>query len=344
MSTRHSSGPPRIHRAAFAAVVGALSAMYVLAYAWANPEFISDFDQVWGAARALVAGDNPYEKVGPRLQYHWHWPLYYPLPAVILASPLAFVSVVAARAIFAGVSAALLAWAVTRDGFARWPLFLSISFVVAVELVQWSTLLTAAILMPSLGWLAVTKPNLGIAIGAQARTNRALLVIASGSLVLLAASFAILPGWFGDWTERVQAAPHFKAPVTRPLGFLLLLALLRWRRPEARLLTALALVPQTPTFYDHIFVFVVPRTSRETLLLTVCTFGVYFVIGFGSPPDATFEVWGNLLARATVYLIYLPALVMVLRRPNEGDVPAIALRVEAAIKASASRALAMVRR
>jgi hypothetical protein len=46
------------------------------------------------------------------------------------------------------VSAALLAFAITRDGFARWPLFISIAFMVNVELVQWSNLLAAAMLTP----------------------------------------------------------------------------------------------------------------------------------------------------------------------------------------------------
>ena len=335
--------PRRSARIALAAALGVCSALYVVAFAWANPDFVSDFDQVWGAARALVAGDNPYEAVGPGRQYPWRWPLYYPLPAVILATPLAPLPVVAARAVFAGVSAALLAWAITRDGFARWPLFLSISFVTAIELTQWSPLLTAAMLMPSLGWLAVTKPNLGAVMAAHAESNRTLFILVGGSLALLVVSFAVQPGWVGDWLEKVRSAPHFKAPVVRPFGVVLLLALLRWRRPEARLLAALALVPQTPTFYDHVFVFAVARTFRESLALTVCTFVVFFVIGFNAPLPS-FDAWGDLLARATVYLIYLPALVMVLRRPNTGHVPEFLTRFEQFVRAGATRALAGFRR
>jgi hypothetical protein len=341
--TTAPSPPRRSARLALAVALGVCSAVYVVAFAWANPDFTSDFDQVWGAARALVAGDNPYDAVGPGRQYPWRWPLYYPLPAVILTTPLAALPVVAARAVFSGVSAALLAWAITRDGFARWPLLLSISFVTAIELSQWSPLLTAAMLMPSLGWLAVTKPNLGAAMAAHAESNRALLMLVGGSLLLVAASFAVQPGWVADWLDKVRSAPHFKAPVVRPFGFALLLALLRWRRPEARLLAALALVPQTPTFYDHVFVFTVARTFRESLALTVCTFAVFFVIGFNAPLPS-FDAWGDLLARATVYLIYLPALVMVLRRPNTGDVPELVSRFEQLVRAGTTRALAGFRR
>jgi hypothetical protein len=98
--------------------------------------------------------------------------------------------------------------------------------------------------------------------------------------------------------------------------------LAKWRRPEARLLAALACVPQTPTFYDHVFVFVVPRTSRETLVLVVLTFAVYFAVAF-APTFTTFQQWGDFVAAATILFVYAPAVIMVLRRPNEGAAPRV---------------------
>ena len=83
---------------------------------------------------------------------------------------------------------------------------------------------------------------------------------------------------------------------------------------------ALACIPQKPTFYDHVFVFVVARTARESLLLVVLTFAVYFAVAFASPFD-TFQQWGDFVANATSALIYAPAVIMVLRRPNEGTTP-----------------------
>jgi hypothetical protein len=202
-----------------------------------------------------------------------------------------------------------------------------------VELVQWSPLLLAATLIPSLGWLAVTKPNLGLAMTAHAQSDRTLVVTILGSLILVLVSFLIQPGWFTDWLGLVRSAPHFRAPVARPFGALLLLALIRWRRPEARLLAVLALVPQTPTFYDHLFAFVAARTFRETLLLSAGTVGVYLVLNVYSPIP-TFMEWGNILAHATVVLVYLPAVILVLRRPNEGELPAIINRLARVIARS----------
>jgi hypothetical protein len=313
--------PSRLTRAAIAATVSLAAGLYVWAYARANPDFVSDFDQLWASGRALLDHRNPYDVVGPRGAFLWKWPLYYPLPAVILVAPLGAMSVVAARIVFAAVSVGLFAYAITRDGWGRLLLLLSISFVTAVELVQWSPLLAAGMLLPWIGWVAAAKPNLGAAMAAHASSRMALVVMFIGSTVLIIASFVILPGWLGPWLENVRSAPHFIAPVVRPGGILLLAVLAKWRRPEARLLAALACVPQTPTFYDHVLVLLVARSARESLVLVCLTFGVYFAVAFAAPFDS-FQQWGDFVANATLALVYAPAVIMVLLRPNEGPVPA----------------------
>ena len=64
----------------------------------------SDLDQVWYAATALRHGLNPYDVIGPTATwFHWNWPLYYPMPAVLLALPLSFLPLAVARYVFVGV-------------------------------------------------------------------------------------------------------------------------------------------------------------------------------------------------------------------------------------------------
>src|SRR5215211_4482956 len=210
---RPVSAPSTRLRIAFALAVGVACGAYVLAFGLTNPDFTSDFDQVWGGASALLHGQNPYDVVGPGKQYPWSWPLYYPLPALLIVMPLGFLPILAARVVFAGVSAALVAFGISRDGFARWPLFISISFVTAVELCQWSNLQLAAMLLPALGWVAVAKPNIGAAMAVQARTDRALIIMAGGSAALVALSFLVLPDWPRQWLENVRSAPHFRSPL-----------------------------------------------------------------------------------------------------------------------------------
>ena len=323
-STRPVAPPPPARSTRLAIALGAALAagFYVWAYARANPDFVSDFDQVWAAARGLWNHRDPYKLVGPRGAFLWKWPLYYPLPALLIASPLGLLPLIAARVIFAAFSAGSLAYALSREGYARLLSLLSISFVTAVELVQWSPLLTAGMLLPSLAWTGVAKPNLAAAMAAYWSSRKTVIVMAIGAAALTAISFLLQPNWAGEWWANVRSAPHFVAPILRPGGVLLLVVLAKWRRPEARLLAALACVPQTPTFYDHVFVFVVPRTSREVLALVVLTFAVYFAVAFAAP-FTSFQQWGDFVAGATILFIYAPAVIMVLRRPNDGTAPRV---------------------
>jgi hypothetical protein len=237
------------------------------------------------------------------------------MPALVLTAPLGLLPVVPARMVFAGISTAFLAFAIARDGFARWPLFLSIPFMVNVELVQWSNLLAAAMLIPLLGGIAAAKPNIGLSMVAHADRLRAVWSIVIGGVILIALSFAVFPGWVRFWLDNTRSAPHVLPLLLRPGGPLLLAALVRWRRPEARLLAALGCTPLTPTFYDPVLLYLVTQTFREALVLTVCTFALFFLVAF-SGPIRTAAQWGDIVATGSVWLVYLPCVIMVLRRPN----------------------------
>lgn len=314
-----SSARWRIAVAAFVAVV---SALYVRAHGLSQPSFVSDFDQVWAASRALLAGSDPYAEIGPEAPFKWKWPLYYPLPALLLTSPLAYLPVLHARMLFAGVSAGIFTWAVSTRGWNHWPIFLSITFYVSVDLVQWSPLLASAFFLPIVGAVVAAKPNFALPIATAARTHTHVLWILAGTALLLAISFLARPDWLASWLGHLSAAPHFKAPVTRPFGFLLLLAVLKWRRPEARWLLGLSLIPQAPTFYDQLLLVAVCLTWRQTAILAAGTWVLFFFVGAQGPqPD--YAAWGSVVGNATIWSCYLPCLVMLLRRPNEGTLPVL---------------------
>jgi hypothetical protein len=313
-------------RLAFAVGLTVVAAAYSYLHGLANPQFTSDFDQVWAGARALLDGKDPYVVVGPGREFGWPWPLYYPLPALLVASPLGLVPVFVARALFAGVSSGLLAWAVTRDGWSRLPIFISVSFLITIELGQWSALYAAAFFLPSLGVIGIAKPNFAIPLVAGAHRPRTVTWVLVGAIGLLAISQVLQPGWHESWLANLRAAPHFKPHVVRPLGFLMLLAALRWRRPEARWLLALAVIPQAPSFYDQLLLAVVCLTSREALIFAASTVVLFFYVGFNTPqPD--YLSWGRLVGNGTLWICYFPALAMVLRRPNEGPLPRWAERI-----------------
>jgi hypothetical protein len=187
-------------------------------------------------------------------------------------------------------------------------------------------LYTAAFFIPPLAAVAVAKPNLGAALVASDRSGWTTVWLAGGTIVLLVASLIIQPGWHEAWLQNVREAPHFRPPVMRPLGFLLLLALLKWRRPEARWLLAISIVPLPPSFYDQLLLAVVCLTFRESLIFAASTCVLFFYVGFNTPqPD--YLSWGRIVGNGTVWICYLPALVMVLRRQNEGPLPTLVTRI-----------------
>jgi hypothetical protein len=100
-------------------------------------------------------------------------------------------------------------------------------------------------------------------------------------------------------------------------GPLILLALLKWRRADARLLVALACVPQTPVLYEVVPLFLLVRTFKEAALLVVLT-GVVGALVNRIAQGADYNTWMAINGQWMVWLVYLPCTAIVLRRPNEG--------------------------
>jgi hypothetical protein len=208
-----------------------------------------------------------------------------------------------------------------RDGYHRLPVFLSGSFLYAITIGQWSPLLSAAALVPALGFLLMAKPPIGLALFLLRPTKLAAITC----VALIAVSLLVMPSWPTDWwnsTMRIRS--HFNAPILVPGGQLLALALLRWKRAEARFLFVLSCVPHSLLPYEGVLLFLVVATLWEGLALAALSWGVLLLKaslgGELRSGDARLELFATLM----VALMYLPALIMVLRRPNEGDTPELA--------------------
>ena len=155
-----------------------------------------------------------------------------------------------------------------EDGMARSPLFLSAPFLLAVSLGQWSPLLLGAILIPGASWLLVAKPNIGLAAWLAAPRWKTAVAI----LLFTALSVAIYPSWPAAWLGNLAGREEKLIPLLQPGGFLLLSALVAWRRAEGRLLLTMSLIPQAMFFYDQLLLWLIPRTLRQSLLLSVLSF------------------------------------------------------------------------
>ena len=298
--------------------VAALAAAYVVFRGASNPT-VSDFDQLWHAARALMMGLDPYEYVGPTGVFAWDY-LFYPLPAILLVSPLALLPLLAARACFAAISAGLLSFVFVRDQPVRLLLFLSAPFLIAIGRGQFAPLLVATAYLPLISWLGLAKPNIAVAIWLGSKYPRlGFIAGVIGGAVLVAISFIIYPGWVATWLEMLSRKNQSTSlPILGQGGFLIALALLRWRRPEARLLFGLGILPQTPGLYDTVPLFLVPRGFRETCTLAITgnLAMLLLVIAPGLTVDEIGPQYGPRVMLWSSLCMYLPCLVMILRRPN----------------------------
>lgn len=316
--TTTSAAEDRRFRIISAAVLAAAAFLYAAARAAHEPAWPTDFDQVWHAARALLAGRDPYNEVGPGKPFEWLWPLYYPLPAVLFATPLAWLPVAIARVAFSTISGAILGWVLSARILFLWPLALSAAWLIAVSRTQWSPMVLAVMYAPALAMVATAKPNIGLAALAPHTSRRAFAMAAGSSAVAIVLAFAADPSWFASWRAAIAESPHVTAPVVRPFGFLLLLSLIRWRRADARLVLVMACLPHTPSLYDLLPLFFICRNLREALALALLTHGLFwFNIFFGT--GDTFERYAEWLGRAEVFIVYLPVVVAVLARPNRWD-------------------------
>jgi hypothetical protein len=282
-----------------------------------------DFDQVWFAARMLLAGRNPYAEIGPGLHFDWPAPLYYPLTAAVAVVPLATIGRSLAAVLFAAIASGAFVWAATRRTIGPAVVITSASAALAAETVQWSPLLGAAYGIPWLGVLLCAKPTIGLAIW-LARPTRVAVV---GAVVLAGLALAVIPTWPADWLEALRhtslatagGTPYF-APIKSAGGAFALLALLRWRRPEARLVLALACVPQTPLLYETVPLFLVPYSITEGGVLWLGSWLAALWLSSAGPFGSDFARF-RVSVDAIGWCLYFPAVVMLLRRPNVGPAP-----------------------
>jgi hypothetical protein len=307
------------------ALAGGLLAAYATLRAYRASPGHHDFGQVWFASRAILRGENPYHLIGPGLEYDWPWPFLYPLVASIVTLPLAPLPEAWAAATFILVGGGLFAWTLMEHGYAPLAGFCSGALLGAASGGQWAPLLVSATVLPALGIFFAAKPT----VAAAYFVARPSWWPIAGGVVLVAIAFAVQPTWIADWREAIKwnsalwaHSPHFRAIVTVPGGVVALLALLRWRRPEARLVAALACVPLTPSPYETVPLFLVPRSAGEAALLSAASFAVQFRLDAVTPTLASDRAKFEFVARMLAWVMYPLATAMVLRRRNEGDVPA----------------------
>lgn len=305
--------PSTRRRALVALTLAALTTTLVWVGQAPPASIASDWLNIWVGARAMAHGHSPYPAADSAFRAGTLVaPLYYPATATAIAAPLGLLSARGSAALWAGLSVGLLAFALTRAHWWRLGALASMPTLGAVLLGQWSPALTAAASLPWLGFLWAAKPNIGLALAVGYPSRRALL----GITAVLAVSLAVVPTWPLEWLATIRGTPQYLAPWQRPFGWLLLLAWLRWRTPEGRMLGSLALLPHTTNLYEMVPLLLIPRRPWELAALWLGTAAAHTLTVL--PPatkDAPAVAAAFLAANWATYLwlCYLPALLLVLR-------------------------------
>jgi hypothetical protein len=291
---------PVIVHVAIALLVGVFGFHLSLTELYRRDRLAADFTWSLRAAEIVIQRGNPYTQLEVGEHYPVNSKYFYPPLAALLAVPFTFIRPMqAAGALFFGISSTLMAYALlARGDWHKLPVFASAAFFVSASVAQWSPLILAATLLPGLSILLSCKPNIGIAGFFYNPTKKSILGIVIGLLV----GFVIVPGWPVFWFRNVlTGSNHLPPMLVLPLGPLLLLSALFWRKPEGRLMLAYSLIPSFPWLYDPLLLWLIPRSFLGSMMLTGVSWAAYYLV------NAT----QNKIP-ATVNYFYIPALLILL--------------------------------
>ena len=257
----------------------------------------ADFRWALHLVHRLLARQNPYDT--PLEQY--------PLTAALFAIPFVKLQPELAAGFFWGISSFALAFGLTRHGYTRLLIFLAYPYWAGLLTVQWSPIIAASAFFPLLLPATMAKPQIGLPIFLTRLSRRGLAACAVVGL----ASLAIMPKWPLLWFRQTGNYEHFIPILVLP-GVLLLLALLRYRQREARLLFLSALMPQR-WFFDSFILWLIPQSRREIIWTVFFSWGAGIWRWYHIPTSFT------QVGRYTVIFLYLPMLAVVLLRKRQDN-------------------------
>lgn len=200
-----------------------------------------------------------------------------PLTTALVLWPVSWMPLPLATAVILGLSSALLAHGLLRDGDPfRLLIFFSAPFVYTLYYGQWAALILAVALSPAFLPLILVKPHIGLPAFLTKITRPRLLGVALFGLV----SLLIRPSWPMEWVRTLSGYDGYSVILVAPW---LALLLLRWRDKDARYLLLCAVVPSRG-IYDALITGAVIRDRRAVLAWLVAGWLPYLFFRNGDIP------------------------------------------------------------
>jgi hypothetical protein len=251
-----------------------------------------DFTWALRTAHYVLTGQNPYDT--PLEQY--------PLTAAFFAVPFLWLRPELAGALFYGISSALLAFCLMRDGHHRLWIFLAFPYWAGLLTAQWSPIIMAAAFLPWMLPVTMAKPQIGFPVAITHLSRDGVLAC----LLVVFLSLSAMPRWPILWFRQLGNYEHFVPLLTLPAP-LLLLALFCYRDQSAWFLMFTAAMPQR-WFFDAFILWLIPK-NRPEILLSACLSWGAAIWRWYHVPHSFSDV-----GRAAVLFLYLPMLVVILMR------------------------------
>jgi hypothetical protein len=296
-------------RLAISGIIGLFSGMFCWFLMVRLHQGAADFSWTLRSAQCLLARKNPYAMPIPVGM------VQYPLTATFFGIPFAWLPPEAAAGAFYGVSSALLALGLSRHGYTRLLVFLAYPYFAGFLTAQWPPLVMAGAFFPLLLPATLAKPQIGLPVALTHLSRKGILACAALGLL----SLLIIPRWPLLFLTQPATYQHF-IPILILPGPLLALALWRYRDRDAWLLFLMACMPQRWSF-DTLPLWLIPK-SRRGILLTVALSWIVGIWRWYHFPHSYTEV-----GRWTVFCIYLPMLLLVLRRATDRNKTAASVPV-----------------
>lgn len=259
----------------------------------------ADFTWAIREASDLLAGRNPYADPGQ----------LYPLPVALFGLPFVHVPLEIAAGIFFGVSSALLAFGISRQGLRHFLIFLAYPYWACLLTAQWIPLIMASTFFWWLTPAVLAKPQIGLPVAASRGTRNGILAC----IAIIFLSVLVMPHWPMLWLAATRKYVRYVPLLVFP-GPLLLAALARYRHRDAWLLLLAACMPQR-WFYDTFFLWLIPKTRRQI----VFTAGISWIPGIWRwfyVPHVITQV-----GRLSVLCLYLPMLLVLFWQQTPRDIP-----------------------